>query len=154
LPHPPWPDELRVTERAVTDDDYGQLWRLHVDAMRDYVAATHGWVDEVQERLFREGWQRKIAQRVLVDDVVIAAWLIERRPDDVFLSFVEVASSYRRRGIGTTIVRRILSEAGAVRLPARLQVLRSNLEARRLYERLGFRVEDETATHFRMVAFH
>jgi CubicO group peptidase (beta-lactamase class C family)/GNAT superfamily N-acetyltransferase len=152
LPHIPWPGELRVAERAVTDADYGQLWRLHVDAMRDYVAATYGWVDEVQERLFREGWQRKIAQRVLVDDVVVAAWLIERRPDGIFLSFVEVASSHQGRGIGTIIVRRVLSEARAARLPARLGVMRSNPRARRLYERLGSSVEHETATHYSMIA--
>jgi ribosomal protein S18 acetylase RimI-like enzyme len=148
----PWPSDVRVEERAATDTDYEQMWCLHVDAMRDYVAATWGWEDELQERLFRDRWQRKLAERVLVDGSIVAAWLIEHRPDDIFLSFVEVASSHQGRGIGTVIVRRVLSEAAAARLPARLRVLRSNPGARRLYERLGFTVEKETATHFCMVA--
>src|SRR5260370_4305722 len=148
----PGPRELRVEERAAADPDYEQLGRLHVDAMREYVAATYGWVDEVQERLFRDGWQTKLAQRVLVDGAIVAAWLIEYRPDDIFLSFVEVASSHQGRGIGTLIVRRVLSDAAAARLPARLNVMKSNPGARRLYGRLGFTAEEETATHFCMVA--
>jgi ribosomal protein S18 acetylase RimI-like enzyme len=147
----PWPGELRVEERAVTDTDYEQLWMLHVDAMREHVAATWGWVDEEQERLFRDGWQSRLAQRVLCAGGIVAAWLVEHRPDDVFLSFVEVASSHQCRGIGKVIVRRVLSDAAEARLPARLRVLKSNSRARRLYGRLGFAVEEETATHFCMV---
>jgi ribosomal protein S18 acetylase RimI-like enzyme len=147
-----WPSDLGgVEERAVSEADYEQLWRLHVDAMRDSVAATYGWVDEVQGRLFRDGWQQRLAQRVLVDGPIVAAWLIERKPDGVFLTNVEVASSHQRRGIGTVIVRRALVEAAAAGLPARLRVLKSNPDARRLYARHGFGVERETATHFYMV---
>ena len=149
---PTWPGDLRVDERAVTDADYEPLWRLHVDSMRAYVAATFGWEDEVQERLFRDVWQSRLAQRVLVDGSIVAAWLIERRPGDFFLTFVEVASSHQGRGIGTVIVRRALSEAAAAGLPARLRVMRSNPGARRLYVRLGFSVDGETDTHFYMIA--
>jgi ribosomal protein S18 acetylase RimI-like enzyme len=148
----PWPPVWGVEERPVAESDYEALWRLHVDAMRDCVTATYGWLDAVQQRLFRDGWQQKLAQRVLVDRVIVAAWLIERRPDDIYLSFVEVASSHQGRGIGTVIVRRVLDEASATSRPARLQVLKANPGARRLYERLGFRIEQDTATHLGLIA--
>jgi GNAT superfamily N-acetyltransferase len=148
----PWLGQWGFEERAVTEADYDPLWRLHVDAMRDCVTATYGWLDAVQERLFREGWQKKLAQRVLVDGGIVAAWLIERRLDDIYLAFVEVASSHQRRGIGTSIVQRVLDEAAATNRPARLQVMRANPGARRLYERLGFRVQRNTATHFGLIA--
>jgi ribosomal protein S18 acetylase RimI-like enzyme len=143
-----WPIES-IEERAVTDTDYDALWKLHVDTMRTYVAATYGWVDAVQVSMFRERWPRNQAQRVLVDQgAIVAAWLVERRADDVYLAFVEVASSHQRRGLGTAVVRRALAAAAAAGLPARLAVMKANPDARRLYERTGFSIERETPTHY------
>src|SRR5262245_52069802 len=147
----PWPLGLTLQEREVEDADYEPLWRLHADTMRSYVSATYGpWDDGQQRRFFQNGWQDRRASRLLVDSgVVVASWLVERRADALFLSFIEVAPPYQGRGIGTVIVERLLEEAAAARLPARLMVMRANPRARRLYERLGFAVEAETATHFR-----
>jgi ribosomal protein S18 acetylase RimI-like enzyme len=148
-----WPIES-IKERAVTDVDFDALWRLHVDAMQTYVAATYGpWVDAVQMAMFRERWPRNQGQRVLVDEAaVVAASLLERRADDVYLAFVEVASSHQRRGLGTAIVRRALAAAAAACVPARLQVMKANPDARRLYQRVGFSIEGETPTHYLMLA--
>jgi GNAT superfamily N-acetyltransferase len=138
---------------VATDADYDALWRLHVDTMRAYVAATYGWVDSVQESMFRQAWPKNRAQRVLVDGgILVATWRIERRIEDVFLALVEVASSHQRRGVGTAIVRRTLAVAAEARLPASLAVMKANPDARRLYERLGFRIDRETPTHYFMVA--
>ena len=148
---PVWP--IEIEERAATDADCDALWRLHVDTMRTYVAATYGWVDSVQESMFRENWPKRRAQRILVDQgTIVAAWLVERRVDDVFLTFVEVASSHQRSGVGTAIVRRTLAAAAASRLPTRLTVMKANPDARRLYERIGFCIDGETPTHYIMVA--
>lgn len=55
------------------------------------------------------------------------------------------------RGLGTEIVRNLLAEAAAARVPVELQVLKVN-PARRLYERLGFTVFAEATIHYRMRA--
>jgi GNAT superfamily N-acetyltransferase len=144
-----WPVDS-IEERLATDADYDALWRLHVDTMQAYVAATYGWVDAVQESMFREDWPRRPGRRVLVDrrtTRVVAVWLVERRTDELFLVFVEVASSHQRRGLGTAIVRRVLVEAAESRLPASLAVMKANPDARRLYERLGFSLDRQTPTH-------
>jgi ribosomal protein S18 acetylase RimI-like enzyme len=150
--HPPWPVPS-IAERAVRDADYDALWALHVDTMREYVAATYGWVDAAQAEMFRERWAANLAQRVLVDGgSVVAAFLVQRRADDVYLASVEVAPSHQGRGLGTAIVRRVLAAADTAFAPARLQVMKANPRARRLYERLGFAIEGETPTHCLMVS--
>jgi GNAT superfamily N-acetyltransferase len=147
-----WPI-ASIEERAVQDADYDALWRLHVDAMRGYVAATYGWIEAVQVSMFRERWPKVRAQRVLVDaGAIVAVWLLERRTADVFLAFVEVAPSHQRRGLGTAILGRTLAAAAAAGLPATLAVMKANPDARRLYERVGFSVERKTDTHYFMVA--
>lgn len=65
-------------------------------------------------------------------------WLVF---DELHVNNLAVRPAYRGRGAGTALLRHVLAEAarlGALR--ATLEVRRSNDPARRLYERLGFRV--------------
>jgi [ribosomal protein S18]-alanine N-acetyltransferase len=67
-----------------------------------------------------------------------AFWLVV---DEVHVNNVALRPSYRAKGLGTALMRRVLTEArrlGAVR--ATLEVRASNLAARRFYETMGFEV--------------
>ena len=67
-----------------------------------------------------------------------AFWLVF---DEIHINNVAVRPQFRGRGIGTALMRHVLSEGA--RLGARratLEVRSSNADARRLYERLGFYV--------------
>jgi ribosomal protein S18 acetylase RimI-like enzyme len=141
----------RVIERAVADQDLPELWRIHAETMRDYVAATYGWDDTVQEEMFRDDWERKRDRRVLIDgDCIVAVWQVVRRDGQLFLGSIEVTPSYQGRGIGTAILTRLLADAASAGLTAALTVMKVNTRARQLYERLGFAVAGETATHLQM----
>lgn len=63
---------------------------------------------------------------------------------------LQLLPSAQGRGIGTRVMRRVMADAGARGVPVRLRVGRMNRGARALYERLGFRVVEETETHVRM----
>ncbi len=150
---------LRV--RPVRDADYDALYALHVAAMREPVTATWGWDDDAQAHFFREDWDRRrgpgsptrgVHHVLCDDDEIVATWLIDQRASEVYLAFIEVAPSHQSRGIATGIIERMLREQRAADRPATLTVLKVNVRARALYERLGFVIEKETATHFAMVA--
>ena len=67
-----------------------------------------------------------------------AFWLVF---DEIHINNVAVRPAYRGRGLGTALMQHVLAESsrlGAHR--ATLEVRSSNEGARRLYERLGFRV--------------
>jgi ribosomal-protein-alanine N-acetyltransferase len=67
-----------------------------------------------------------------------AFWLVV---DEVHVNNVAVRPAYRAKGLGTALMRRVLTEArrlGAVR--ATLEVRASNQGARRFYEAMGFAV--------------
>ncbi len=118
--------------------------------MRDYVAATWGWDDAVQREMFARSYGDKPRSIVIVDGVDSGVVCILRRADDVYLELVELHPRVQRRGIGAAIVRSVIAEAQAARLPAGLRVLKVNVGARRLYQRLGFAVVVETETHYDM----
>jgi ribosomal protein S18 acetylase RimI-like enzyme len=63
---------------------------------------------------------------------------ISRSSDEIRLLDIAVLPEYRCRGVGTTVIRRLQSEASAAGVPLRHSVELENPRARRLYERLGF----------------
>jgi len=56
---------------------------------------------------------------------------------------------FQRKGIGTEVMKRLIGEAAQVHQTVRLNVVKIN-PARRLYERLGFRVTHEDDRKFYM----
>ena len=64
-----------------------------------------------------------------------ACWLFD---DELHVNLIAVAGEWRRQGLGRRLMEHALSDSEARR--ATLEVRRSNVAARRMYERLGFKV--------------
>lgn len=65
----------------------------------------------------------------------------DKRPDEIRVVDIALLPAEQGRGVGGRIMQEILDEAGAAGLHVRIHVERSN-PARRLYERLGFKLVD------------
>ncbi len=146
---PPYPDLPTYHLRAATDRDAAFVYALRKAGLRKYVAQIWGWDEAFQASRFRERFDPGRYQVVVVAGRDVGAVAIEWRNDEVFLADIEILPAWRRQGLGTGIIGAVLEEARRRRLPATLQVLKGN-PARRLYERLGFRVVEETRSHYRM----
>jgi ribosomal protein S18 acetylase RimI-like enzyme len=142
------PEQLSV--RPALREDAEFVFSLHEKTMREYVIATF--------RAWDAGWQRKrFDQRYAPSNVRVLRYRrrdvgilwTEEKDRTLVLSNIQVLPEFQRQGIGTAAVRLVLAEASARGMGVALQVLRVN-PARRLYERLGFRVTGETETHVLM----
>ena len=69
--------------------------------------------------------------------------------DALFIAQLFVETGFQRQGIGTEVMNRMLIEARAEGRAITLGVVKSN-PARRLYERLGFRITHEDNRKFYM----
>jgi len=132
------------------ESDIDFLYALHVATMKDYVDKTWGWEDAFQESVFRKNYVPGKIQVLTFDGVDMGMLIIEERPDDIFLRAIEVHPAYQGKGIATQIINQIIADGIQKRKPVRLQVLKVN-PAKRLYERLGFSVAEETPTHYIML---
>ncbi|AKM02648.1 MULTISPECIES: GNAT family N-acetyltransferase [Burkholderia cepacia complex] len=63
---------------------------------------------------------------------------------------IQILPARQGQGIGEAVLRELLSDAACANVPVSLSVLHGN-PARRLYERLGFRIESETETSASMI---
>jgi len=146
------PQQKRHTQfgfRQAQDKDVDFLYALHVAAMKDYVDKTWGWDDAFQETIFRKKYVAAEVQIITLSGKDIGMISVEESKEDVFLRTIEIHPMYQRQGLGTTIIQQIIADAARQMKPASLRVLRVN-PAKRLYERLGFRIIEETPTHFIM----
>jgi len=143
--------DLLHTLRPATAADYQWLWELKRLTMRPYVEQTWGsWDDSTQEAFFRRNFSSETVQIITVDGQNAGLLNVEREPNGIFLANLQIHPSFQNRGLGTAVLQTVMGSAKALRIPVRLQVLRVNSAALRLYSRLGFVTYQETPTHHLM----
>ncbi len=71
----------------------------------------------------------------------------ESRGDHLYLANIAIRPPFQRRGLGTAVTRMVMNEAANRGLRVRLQVMPSNPDAQRFYERLGFRATGRDDRH-------
>ncbi len=137
LQNRPVPIELR----PALDHDFEYCRRLYFGEMRWIIEELH--LDRTsQETSFRQQWNSTQVRLIALDGTDVGWVQTITEDDELFVAQMFVDSRFQRNGIGTEVMRRLISEATAFNLAVRLNVVRIN-PARRLYERLGFRVTHE-----------
>lgn len=134
--------------RPATPADHDWAYELKKDAYREVVERQFGpWDEEQQQQFFEGRWNPSISNIVRVDGQDVGLIAFEDRADCIWVDEIQLITGWRRRVIGSQIVSDLLAEARAKGKPLRLQVLRENKEAQRLYERLGFVQIGSSETH-------
>ena len=123
---------------------------MHIrnQVLKEYIEPVRGWDEGFEEKRFRKNFQPDATRVILSNDREIGFIGVWEEDDWLFLAQIYVAPEYQGQGIGTTLIREVL----AMGLPVELTVSKLNTGARRLYERLGFRVKSEGETDYRMRA--
>ena len=134
------------TLRQATEEDFYRLLRIRNQVLREYIEYVRGWDEEREEARFRGNFDPATTRVILSDDRVIGFLGVRPDIDVLYVAQAYIIPEYQGRGIGTALIREVLSRGR----PVELWVMKLNTGARRLYERLGFRVKYEGETDYRM----
>jgi ribosomal protein S18 acetylase RimI-like enzyme len=141
-----------LTLRPATADDEPFLEKVY-GGTRAAELATVPWTEEdkaafvqmqfaAQAQYYREHYPNTSFDVILLDAEAVGRLYVARWTDEIRIVDIALLPEYCNRGIGTTLLRQLQSEANAAGKPLRIHVERFN-PALKLYERLGFRqVED------------
>jgi ribosomal protein S18 acetylase RimI-like enzyme len=155
--------EFRFYDASIRpDDDF--LFRLYASTRQEEISAW-GWNQTQQEAFLR---MQFTAQRrwydmayagaehrlILENDQPIGRMLVQRAKDAVELVDISLLPEHRNRGIGTALLGELIEESRKARVTVRLQVLRTNEGAIRLYRRLGFAIVSEDEVRYHMELSH
>lgn len=147
--------------RPVVEDDDDFLRRLYGTTRAEELAAT-GWDDAQIDSFTRMQWH---AQRtdyrkrfpgsdhavILLDEIRVGRIWVDRGPDEIRLLDIALLPEFRRRGLGTRLIRELQDEARGRGCRVGHAVVKENVEALRLYAELGFVVVPrEHPTHWFM----
>jgi len=146
-------EEQKPVLRQATESDSEFAYQVKKRAFKQYIEQTWGW-DEAHQRQYHARHFDPSEVQVITYQGQDAGWLEVRREEEaLWIAEIYISPEYQNRGIGSFLIAEALLEARQKGVPAKLGVLKVNTRAKRLYERLGFRVVSETRTHYLMEAF-
>ena len=136
-----------ISLRPASDADAEWLFELHRAAMRTYVERTWGWDETWQARFFKDHYDLSTVQVIQSGARDVGVVRVSDEPSQIVLEMIELLPEFQGQGIGTGLIRALLSRAKQRRVPVVLRVLKVNSRAKALYQRLGFQSVGETETH-------
>ncbi len=152
---------LPLACRAITPDDHDFLQRLYASIRAGELAFTD-W-DAARKEAFLA--QQFAAQHhhyqhyyvgasfdlILLREEPIGRLYVARWRDEIRIVDIAVLPEYCNRGIGSLLIGELLREAAVTGKPLSIHVERFN-RALGLYQRLGFRVEEDKDVYLLLVA--
>ena len=141
---------MTIQLRKAAPEDFDFVRSVHHRTMQGYVKEFFGsWDQDYQNQRFARAYKIEEAW-IIVRGGTDVGWLARRESEEnLLLTEFYVAAEYQNQGIGTQILRDVISEAGRKNKSVSLGVLKNN-PARRLYEREGFKVIGENDYKFLM----
>jgi ribosomal protein S18 acetylase RimI-like enzyme len=118
--------------------------------MRLVIEQTWGWDEEWQRRDFDRRFRSYAASVIELEGAAVGGLLLDRTPVGVDIVELQILPEYQGKGIGTSVVRRVIKDAAHEGFPVTLSVVSANGRAKRLYERLGFQVTASEKPFIRM----
>ena len=134
-----------------TEADRKFFIHVHHTAYRDTIEKMFGWDEALQDGFANKAFDEGGMNIIYHEDERIGVVGWEDFPDYLWLKEVFLLPEFQGQGIGKQIVTLSQERAKKAGKKLRLQTLKANLGAKRLYERCGFNVTEATDTHWKML---
>ncbi len=150
----------RISFRPERPEDEPFLYRLYVSTREQEMRLVDWWPDEQKIAFLRQQFSAQTDHYkkhytnadysiILFDGAPAGRLYLNYKPADVRIMDILLAPEYRGSGIGTVLLREILTKAAAAGQSVSIHVEQEN-PALRLYERLGFRHIDTFGVYLLM----
>lgn len=138
---------MTVSLRPATVQDRDLLFQIYAGTRRDEFAALD-WPPEqlagflqmqwrAQQRHYQSAYPNAEDSIVVVNDAGVGRMLVDCSPTDIVLVDLALLPEYRNRGIGTSLLNKVLAKGDSEKKPVRLSVIKSN-PAVHWYQCFGF----------------
>lgn len=139
---------MQITLRKACPEDFDYCASLYFAGMEKTIRDLNLSMS-AQVANFRQRWEATQVRIITLDEASVG-WLQSMQAGGaLFLAQLFVDTASQRRGIGSEVMRHLIQEATAASQPVTLGVVKAN-PARRLYERLGFRITHQDERKFYM----
>jgi ribosomal protein S18 acetylase RimI-like enzyme len=137
--------------RSANPDDFNFLYQLKKKVLKEYISKTWGWDEKWQKEYFIQNFKPDEIQIITISGKKIGCISILEEDLCFSLSLIELLPENQNKGIGTQLIKELILKANKCKKCVKLQVLKVNYNAQRLYKRLGFSIKEESETHLQMI---
>jgi ribosomal protein S18 acetylase RimI-like enzyme len=130
------------TLSAATEEDFDFVYQLKKIAYREYVEQTWGWDDQFQTKFHKDNFSVGNTKIIRAGDQPIGSVDVKEEDASIFISGLYLLPGHQSQGIGTKIMQDLIKDAEEKKKRLELEVLRVNTRAQKLYQRLGFKMEE------------
>ena len=139
---------LNFIPAVATDLDF--FIHVHHTAYRPVIESMFCWDEQRQDDYAKAAFANGGLTIVWHNHKRVGVFGLDENQDHLWLKEVFLLPIYQNKGIGTQIVTNAITRAHQLGKSLRLQTLKANLGAKRLYERHGLRVTAVTEIHWQM----
>ncbi len=137
--------ELRKSESK----DSELIYSIKKNALGEYIKLTWGWDEELQRKMHEKEMLLENISLIVIDKNEIGTVGKIVNENEIIICRLYIIDKFQSYGIGSDIVKNIIKENPDKSI--RLGVLKVNMRAKKLYEKLGFVVYGEENEHYRMM---
>lgn len=142
---------MNYTIRKATQGDIELSFEIRKNAMYKYISDSKGWNEAKEMTDHIKDFNTDIMQIIEVDGKPVGVF--ESVDEDGYLNVhgLYILEEFQNCRIGSNVMNNIIDLAKTKGIPVLLQVLKINHKAKTFYERIGFKVQNETDQHFQMI---
>jgi ribosomal protein S18 acetylase RimI-like enzyme len=118
--------------------------------MKEYIEPIWGWDEKKWDGYIAAWFKPQRVQIIVSEKKDVGILVVEQFETHILFESISLASHLQCRGLGTKVITDVIERADRLGLPIKLDVLKSNQSARRLYERLGFKLTGENDAYMHM----
>lgn len=137
--------DLRLRPATEADRDFARP--IYIAATKAYVGHLPEWTDDYIAARFERRFIVEATRMAELEGLTIGWLRITDTGHEIMLEQIYFDPAHQGRGIGSRLIQGLIQEWPG--RPIRLAVLKTN-PARRLYERLGFRIVEDKGTAYLM----
>jgi GNAT superfamily N-acetyltransferase len=150
-----------VRLRPVTPEDEDVLLRIYSSTREEEMQQAGDWTPEQKEMFLR--WQLQMQRRdyearfpeadyqlILFEGEPAGRLWVARTSEQIRLLDIAILPEFQNRKIGTFLLKQLIGESDETGTPLRHMIFKLNTDARRFYERLGFRLKEDDRMYLLM----
>ncbi len=135
---------MKVCLREAQPQDLLLTFNIKENALSTYVDQIWGWEKKAQWQFHQERFTPKHIQ--IIERLGMAVGYLEKRqtPEHIFIANLLIHPQAQSQGIGSWVMRSVISESEQKQLDLQLEVFRINERAQEFYLRHNFQVWKKT----------
>lgn len=141
---------MEIAARAALPQDRDAIRQLYEQAMRDHIETLWGWEQSWQDNDFNNAFQSSLTYVLESGATLLGYFQIDQNEKHDHLRMLILKPSARSEGVGAKVLSQILEITHDNGKTLLLRVFKSNVNAKRFYEREGWAVLAEEDSFFLM----